>query len=350
MSEIITEKGNQTQSTEMEDLFVRSKAEWKYFYGPYRRCTPAQDQVRIEFPWGEVSGIRTPTADMQSDSIDALSEKTKPEIGRAFIDALRAYFLESQNICLWKVATDAVEPTPVTKPAQDQDPDTTPEEDITEWDSAHIAVEILQTDAESNMPKLREMILLAEDTNFTVEEDSQLAPWLLNFAERYRDSSDSQDAPAVYSAIRTGASMLAPNEADSLCPLLQPGHSIETSLVAVKMLGRIFEAQPPTDVDQHKDLANEVSQIAESLLNRHVIAVIQSAAKAHLAIYALAAMASSDTERMIEIAQGLDAAWFTRRMRHKLTELRDVWASRSDALSEKPFALINRMIETLSAN
>jgi hypothetical protein len=144
--------------------------------------------------------------------------------------------------------------------------------------------------------------------------------------------------------------MLTPDAAAPLRSLLQPGHSIETSLVAVKMLGRIFEAQPPTDVDQHNDLANEVSQIAESLLNRHVIAVIQSAAKAHLAIYALAAMGSSATERMIEIAQGLNAVWFTKRTLHKLTELRDVWATRANNVPERPLALLEQVIEKLNTN
>ena len=51
--------------------------------------------------------------------------------------------------------------------------------------------------------------------------------------------------------------------------------------MTVKMLGRIFEAQPPADVDQYPELAAEVRQIAESLLNRYAIASSQSAAMAN---------------------------------------------------------------------
>ncbi len=51
----------------------------------------------------------------------------------------------------------------------------------------------------------------------------------------------------------------------------------------VKMLGRIFEAQPPAEVDEYKDLANDVYKIAELSLNPHVITASQIAAKAQLA-------------------------------------------------------------------
>ena len=113
------------------------------------------------------------------------------------------------------------------------------------------------------------------------------------------------------------------------------------------MLGRIFEAQPPTDVDQHVALAGEARQIAESLLNRYAITVSQSAAMAHLAIYALAAMASSETYRIVEIAQGLGAAWFTRRTHRKLGELRDNWASSSVAVTDGPRGLLDGAIRML---
>ncbi len=89
MSETTTEKGHQIQSTEWEDLLIPSKVEWKNCYGPYTRCFPTEDQVRVKFPWGDVSGTWTPTADTQSDTISAPSVGSVPELNRAFIDALR---------------------------------------------------------------------------------------------------------------------------------------------------------------------------------------------------------------------------------------------------------------------
>ncbi len=110
------------------------------------------------------------------------------------------------------------------------------------WTSATLADQILKPDAEDDWPQLREMILTAEDFDFTLQESALLAPRLLDLAIRHRDSDDREDAPAVWSAIRTGASMFQPNDASPLLPLFEPGHTIDTSKVAVKMLGRIYEA------------------------------------------------------------------------------------------------------------
>lgn len=220
-----------------------------------------------------------------------------------------------------------------------QNIDATPS-DISQWTPAQLASEILQANAESDMPKLREMILVAEDTNFTVDQSDRLAPWLLSFAERYRDGSDPQDEAAVWSAIRTGASMLTPNSADDLCLLLEPGRSIETSLVVMKMLGRIFEAQPPTEVDQYRNLAAKVRQIADSLLRCGDV-------MAYLAIYALAAMASSGTQEVVEMVLEIDMTWLTRRITHKLRELRDIWASRRVPVADGPRKILDNALRTL---
>ena len=187
--------------------------------------------------------------------------------------------------------------------------------------------EILSIGAEDPSHRLRELILLAEDADFTPEQSARLAPRLLELAEQHRRSNDPQDKPVVLSAIRTGASMLRPSEAERLLPLLKPGRSIETSLVALKMLGRVFEAQPPGDIDQFESLANEARSVAESLLNRHAVAFSQSAAMAQLAVYALAAMGSSHLVTTTQTIRQLAVDWFTRRTVRKLRELDEFWQS-----------------------
>jgi hypothetical protein len=259
---------------------------------------------------------------------------------------------------VWRLILNAVksftdegltEPAAVETPLCAYPIDRIPEE-TSPWTAALLTSEILKPDAESNPQRLREMILTAENTGFTVDQSSLLAPWFLDFAKRRRDSDDPRDEAVVWAAIRTGASMLTPDQAHSLRPLLEPGHSIETSLVAVKMLGRIFEAQPPTDKDQHPALAIDVDQIAESLLNRYAITVSKSAAMAHLAIYALAAMASSQIHRVLDVAKGLGAVWFTRRAYRKLCELRRIWALRASPVPDGPRTLLDRAIETLGTS
>ncbi len=207
-------------------------------------------------------------------------------------------------------------------------PDSGPfEADSTSSTADGLADEILSIESETPSRRLREVILLAEDTEFTPEQSARLAPRLLELAEQHRDSNDPQDEPVVWSAIRTGASMLRPTEAVRLLPLLEPGHSIETSLVTLKMLGRVFEAQPPDDTDQYEALASEARSIAESLLNPYAIATSQSAAMAQLAVYALAAMGSSHLVTMTQTIRQLAVDWFTRRTVRKLRELDEFWQS-----------------------
>ena len=220
-------------------------------------------------------------------------------------------------------------------------------DDASEWTSEQLASAILDPQAESDMPRLREMIVIAEDVSFTVAESKQLAPWFLDFAQKHRDSNDPQDVAAVWSAIRTGASMLRTDLADRLLPLLKPGHSIETSLVTVKMVGRIFEAQPPAQIDKHPVLAEEVLQIAKSQLNGYSITISKSAAMAQLAIYALAAMASSKIYGIIEDVQRLHVAWFTQQTLRELRELDNIWANRPVPVAEPPRELLRKTIQML---
>lgn len=182
----------------------------------------------------------------------------------------------------------------------------------------------------------RDDILAAEDRQFTEMERDAVSRDLLNWAIEHRDSTDADDAPAVLSAIRTGASMLGPDEADRLIPLLEPGHRIDTVLVALKMVGRIFEEQPadpPEDGIPFGDLAIEVCQVSEPLLNRYVIASSRSAAAAQLAVYALAAMGSGLIASTARRVEQLRMPWFAAQVEHDLIELRRCWGDRASQLA-----------------
>ncbi len=225
-----------------------------------------------------------------------------------------------------------------------------PEPRAEEWTSDRLADELLKLHGEEHWPRLRELILTAEDFGFTLDQSAQLAPRLLDLAVEYRDSNGQQDAPVVWSAVRTGASMLRPNEASRLLALLEPGHPIETGLVALKMLGRIFEAQPPERLDQYADLAGEVRGIAQSLLNRYAIASSESAAMAQLAVYTLAAMASNETLPMVQAVRGIGVSWFSQQTARELRELQSSWNARSVSVAPDVLGLLERAMSELQAN
>lgn len=213
-----------------------------------------------------------------------------------------------------------------------------------------LARALLESDAENDWSRLRELILLAEDTGFTPQQCEQLAPRLLALAIGGRDSDEPEDEPVVWSAIRTGASMLRPHEAKHLVPLLEPNHPIETSVVALKMLGRIFEAQPPEKVDQYSEPARHVREISKSLLNHYALASSQSAATAQLAVYALAAMASNQTLKVVRSVRELGLTWFTQQTHRELCELRGYWTNRSPMAPADVCKLLERAIRKLDGN
>jgi len=322
----------------------------KWDYGFYIIEDLAQDQVVITICRGSsietFRGLRVTTGkDIQSD--DDSTAKTQ----EAYFHNLAIQIIEGNDIRYSEYDESDVEEYSeefayFEEQIASQDVDILID-DPTQITPDDICSAILSEGSESDMQSLREMILAAEDYDFTVEQSRQLAPWLLNFAQRLRDSDDPKNESAVWSAIRTGASMLEPNEVDSLRELLEPGHSIDTSRVTVKMIGRIFEAQPPVDLDKHQDLSNKVSQVAESLLNPYAITSSQSAAMAQLAIYALAAMASTQTEQMAEIVRQLGVAWFSQQTLNNLNELQSIWSSRSAPVNKRIHQLLTRVIKTL---
>jgi hypothetical protein len=292
---------------------------------------------------------------------DAQSDASReiPNVSRLVVrDAvLQAWWSPrwSQRAPVWPIAEEDLR----TDPSFDAEPESCEAErddqpgiidEITEeWTSDRLADELLRLDVEKDWPRLRELILTAEDFDFTPDKSALLAPRLLDLAVQYRDSNDSEDRLVVWSATRTGASMLRPNEASWLLPLLEPGHPIETSLVALKMLGRIFEAQPPERLDQHTDLGGKVRGIAESLLNRYAIASIQSAAMAQLAVCTLAAMASNETLNIVRAVRRIGVSWFLQQTARELRELQSSWDERTSPVAPEVLGLLDRAMNELQA-
>lgn len=350
MSEMPIKHGAQLQSSQQRKHSGLDEPEWTKGYGSYQYVIPAQDQIIAFIAGMKISGTFTSN---QGDSQSDYTAAPSAQLIRKEIDTISFKVHQIQKELnrgweAWKSLADE-EPAPsvtIEEQVGGQAVDTETD-DVSQWSSEQLASAILHSQAGSDMVRLREMIVIAEDVSFTVGESEQLAPWLLNFAQKYRDSNDPQNEAAVWSAIRTGASMLRPHAADCLRPLLEPGHSIETSLVTVKMVGRIFEAQPPPEIDKHPVLAEEVLQIAESQLNPYSVTISKSAAMAQLAIYALAAMASSKIYGVVKDVQSLNVAWFTQQTLRELRELENIWANRPVPVAERPCELLRKTIQML---
>jgi hypothetical protein len=325
---------------------------WQYYEGFFRVKKLAQEQMVVEFNLGSgperVKGLSSLSKDAQSDVTYEISQK-HPVFVAALIEKYR------RQMHPWADEEFSSEPKGaivVGDSSSDDDPDGgyhQLDETAAELTADRLYSCLLEHEQDKYWTKVRELVFLAEDTDFTPDQSELLAPRLIEIAFQHRDSNDPQDKPAVWSAIRTGASMLPPDDVHKLRPLLKPGHAIDTTLVTVKMLGRIFEAQPPMATDQHPEIAGDVRQIAEALLNPYVIESSQSAAKAQLAIYALVAIASSDSPQIIATARSLGQPWFILQMVRDLRELREYWDKLPSAVAAEPREILTQAINELSA-
>ncbi len=339
---------NKTQEKQQKNLHF-PQAEWYSGYGPYQYCISAEDQIKACIDGMEIKGTFQKRGDIQSDNIDISPSKEA-------IKKLVLQLLLKKNIIIYSASVwhnSIIEELNTSEPFDYQDNIQTLDikaDNSYRWTSSELARAIQNLNIESDMTHLREMIMIAEDTSFTLEQSKQLAPWFIRFAEKYRDSNNPQDEAPVLSAIRTGASMLHPQGTNSLIPLLDPGHPIETSLVTIKMIGRIFEAQPPTEIDKYKDLAEKVYPAAEIVQNPFAITISRTAAIAQLAIYALSAMASSKTLEIAKFVKQSGITWFIQQILHDLHELNGIWSNRNISINSQPQKLLGRIIKNIEVS
>lgn len=103
-----------------------------------------------------------------------------------------------------------------------------------------LGLDILNFDHVARWTELRGLIIQAQDTMFTVAESELLSPRLLWLADCHQH--DSGDLDVVYCAMRTGASMLRPDQIHRMYRFLSPECSLRVRIVAIKMMERICEA------------------------------------------------------------------------------------------------------------
>ena len=169
----------------------------------------------------------------------------------------------------------------------------------------------------------RAAVLAAERVQFTSDQDRELAGVLLRAAEEYRDSDLEVDRTVTWSAIRTGASMLAADEVDRLLPFLSPKHAVETMTVALKMLMRFFKAYPGTRLRRHREIHATVLQIARAYTNEWLLEDTSNAAIGQQALLALAAGGSSELREIARGVAGTGVRWFVDQCRLCLGTLAD---------------------------
>lgn len=194
---------------------------------------------------------------------------------------------------------------------------------------------------------LRELITEIEDVQFSKDQGYRLSKFLIDFAIEERDNQNSPYGRAIiYSAIRTGASMFRRDQVDLLIPLLGKGSVIDTTIVTLKMIGRIFEAQPPDGCNQY----DNVSQKIVGSIKEHMYGLsARDAAHIQLAIFALAAIASNDVSKVIQTVLNHNnrQKWFNNHILRSLQELSVTWPEMHSPLHPEILVPLDTAIKEL---
>lgn len=188
---------------------------------------------------------------------------------------------------------------------------------------------------------------MIEDVQFSQCQSDCISKLLIDFAIEERDNDNSSYGSAiVYSAIRTGASMLHRDQAHLLIPLLNKDCVVDTTLVTLKMIGRIFEAQPPYGYNYRDNMSKKIIESIEGCMYR---LSIRDAAHIQLAIFALAAIGSDETLEVVQMVLEHDNCqkWLNNDILHRLQELHVHWSDMDPLPCDEIFTPLDMAISKL---
>lgn len=203
---------------------------------------------------------------------------------------------------------------------------------------------------ESDPDRRRLLIFHTEDVHFSEPQREDLAPLLLDFIERNRDSNNRLDVVATASAIRRYVSVLRVEDLGKVIPLLRPRDGVtaspENQLEILKMLARTYEVLPPSHENPEPDLAKEVFRVAEAHLNPYVFEGDMHAAIALHACLALAGMASPEALEAYSQTRDLPFVWFRNLVRRETQKMENLWETKADSTI---LQRLRKLIEVLDA-
>lgn len=180
---------------------------------------------------------------------------------------------------------------------------------------------------EKRIKYFSELVLHIESMNsrnqYTNEKVGKL---LINYVIDFRNSQETKDETVIYSAIRRGAAALSV-ENINLLPLLESNHTIDTTLVTLKMIGRIYDVHPPKTMDENSEMSHRIKEIAFNLLNHDAMHSSKCRVKIELSLYSLTGMGSSLALDVAKEIKKLDSNndWFIKSCTKDIDELLEKW-------------------------
>jgi hypothetical protein len=171
------------------------------------------------------------------------------------------------------------------------------------------------------------LVFAAENAFFsTPEQQTTVCARLRQIALELRKSPAAGTEQVVWSAMRRFTSLLPAEQADSLLEFLERRGPVDTRMVALQCIARVFEKEPPSDGLDRDALMRRVAEYADKFLDPDIFAGGENSVIARNAVVALAALGSAKLEDCIERAEAIGKRWFTARLKGDLLRILEAWS------------------------
>lgn len=207
------------------------------------------------------------------------------------------------------------------------------------------------TDPKTEQAWRRRLVLAAESTVFSDDQDRQLVHALRTFIDEFRDSNRREDQVAVCSAIRTYVGLIPVSCLECLATILEPGHraspGIDTVLEIVKMVTRKTAVNPPASEGQHPRLCGQLARLARAHMDPYVLPYGKSAALAMNAILATFGLGNSAARDLISEINVCCPAWFRQQLQRRLRRLLTAWTAKlgDSMIDHEPTSMLRASAE-----
>jgi hypothetical protein len=196
------------------------------------------------------------------------------------------------------------------------------------------------------------LVYAAENTHFEAPvQQERVRLRLRELVLELRQDSRAGTEHVVWSAMRRFSSLLPPEDANDLVEFLDRGGVVDTRMVALQCVGRVFQTAPPSDTAALGPLVQRVAEYAEKFLDPDVFAGGENSSIARNAVLALASLGSPKLQGCVARVNALGRRWLSFQIRRQLQELLDQWKSHSPESEDSPaFAIVQSALKTVQAN
>ena len=193
------------------------------------------------------------------------------------------------------------------------------------------------------------LIYAAENVHFRDSaQQAKVRSRLRELALGLREVSRAGTDHVVWSALRRFSSLMPPEKANELVEFLDRKGVVDTRMVALQCVARVFHAGPPSDAPALEPLTLRVAEYAEKFLDQDVFGGGENSSIARNAVLALAALGSPKLDDSVARVNALGRRWLSRRVQIQLQELLDGWKNHDrESENSSAFKVVERALKSV---